>query len=140
MNQNLILFPIFAQAALTFGVGIWLARLRFAAVRRGDLSPRYFAVNRGGELPEYLAKVNNNYGNLLELPILFYAVTVLLLITIRVEPAQVILAWVFTGSRYVHSYIHTTYNNVRHRLYAFTVGVAALILMWGLFFVRMILA
>lgn len=140
MNQNLILFPIFAQAALTFGVGMWLARLRFAAVRRGDLSPRYFAVNRGGELPEYLAKVNNNYGNLLELPILFYAVTVLLLITIRVEPAQVILAWVFTGSRYVHSYIHTTYNNVRHRLYAFTVGVAALILMWGLFFVRMILA
>ena len=140
MNQNLILFPIFAQAALTFGVGMWLARLRFAAVRRGDLSPRYFAINRGGELPEYLAKVNNNYGNLLELPILFYAVTVLLLITIRVEPAQVILAWVFTGSRYVHSYIHTTYNNVRHRLYAFTVGVAALILMWGLFFVRMILA
>ena len=140
MNQNLILFPIFAQAALTFGVGIWLARLRFAAVRRGDLSPRYFAINRGGELPEYLAKVNNNYGNLLELPILFYAVTVLLLITIRVEPAQVILAWVFTGSRYVHSYIHTTYNNVRHRLYVFTVGVAALILMWGLFFVRMILA
>ena len=140
MNQNLILFPIFAQAALTFGVGIWLARLRFAAVRRGDLSPRYFAINRGGELPEYLAKVNNNYGNLLELPILFYAVTVLLLITIRVEPAQVILAWVFTGSRYVHSYIHTTYNNVRHRLYVFTVGVAALILMWGLFFVRMTLA
>ena len=140
MNQNLILFPIFAQAGLTFGVGVWLARLRFAAVKRRDLSPRYFAINRGAEVPEYLAKVNNNYNNLLELPILFYAVTALLLITLSVEPAQVLLAWVFTGSRYVHSYIHTTYNNVRHRLYAFMTGVAALMLMWGLFFVRTLLA
>jgi len=138
MNQNLILYPVFAQAALTFGVGIWLARLRFAAVKRGDLSPRYFAINRGGEVPEYLAKVHNNYNNLLELPILFYAVTALLLITVKVEPAQVVLAWIFTGSRLVHTYIHTTYNNIRHRLRAFLVGAGSLIFMWCLFFVRML--
>jgi len=138
MNQNLILYPVFAQAALTFGVGIWLARLRFAAVKRGDLSPRYFAINRGGEVPEYLAKGHNNYNNLLELPILFYAVTALLLITVKVEPAQVVLAWIFTGSRLVHTYIHTTYNNIRHRLRAFLVGAGSLIFMWCLFFVRML--
>jgi len=138
MNQNLILYPVFAQAALTFGVGIWLARLRFAAVRRGDLSPRYFAINRGGEVPEYLAKVSNNYNNLLELPVLFYVVTALLLITVNVEPAQVILAWIFTGSRLVHTYIHTTYNNVRHRLRAFLLGAVVLMVMWLLFFVRLL--
>ncbi|MGH8119688.1 MAG: MAPEG family protein, partial [Gammaproteobacteria bacterium] len=92
--------------------------------------------NRGSEVPEYLAKVNNNYNNLLELPILFYALTALLLITVNVEPAQVILAWIFTGSRLVHTYIHTTYNNVRHRLRAFSLGAGALLAMWGLFFVR----
>ena len=136
MNQHLILFPVFAQVALTFGIGIWLARLRFAAVKRGDLKPRYFAINRGGEVPEYLAKVNNNYNNLLELPILFYLVAVLLFVTDRVEPAQVILAWVFVMSRYVHSYIHTTFNNIRQRMRMFMLGVISLIAMWCLFFIR----
>ena len=138
MNQNLILYPVFVQAALTFGVGIWLARLRFAAIRRGELSPRYFILNRGGEVPEYLAKVSNNYNNLLELPVLFYVVTALLLITVKVEPAQVILAWIFACSRLVHTYIHTTYNNVRHRLRAFMVGAGALMGMWLLLFVRLL--
>ena len=140
MNQHLILFPVFALAALTFGIGIWLARLRFAAVKRGDLSPRYFSINRGGEIPEYLAKVNNNYNNLLELPALFYVVTVLLYVTDRAELAQIILAWVFVASRYVHSYIHTTYNNVRQRMRSFMMGAISLIAMWSLFFVRMLFA
>ena len=139
MNQNLILFPVFALAALTFGIGIRLARLRFAAVKRGDLSPRYFAINRGAEVPEYLAKVSNNYNNLLELPVLFYVVSVLLYVTNGVEPAQIILAWVFVFSRYMHSYIHTTYNNVRHRLRSFMLGAIVLISMWCLFFVRTLL-
>jgi len=139
MNQHLILFPVFALAALTFGIGLWLARLRFAAVKRGDLDPRYFAINQGGEIPEYLAKVNNNYNNLLELPILFYIITILLYITDRVEPTQLILAWIFVASRYVHSYIHTTYNNIRHRLRSFMIGVTALIVMWCLFFVRVLI-
>lgn len=140
MNQHLILFPVCALAALTFGIGIWLAWLRIAAVKRGDLSLRYFAINRGGEVPEYLAKVNNNYNNLLELPILFYVVTILLYVTHKVELAQVTLAWIFVATRYAHSYIHTTYNNIRHRLRMFMLGVVALITMWCLFFVRVLLA
>ena len=140
MKQNLILLPVFGLAALTFGIGIRLAILRFTAVKRGDLSPRYFAINRGGEIPEYLAKVSNNYNNLLELPVLFYVVSVLLYVTNQVEPAQIILAWVFVCSRYLHSYIHTTYNNVRHRLRSFMLGVIVLISMWCLFFVRTLLA
>jgi len=122
------------------GIGIWLARMRFAAVKRGDLKPQYFAINRGGEVPEYLAKVNNNYNNLLELPILFYLVAVLLFVTDRVEPAQVLLAWVFVMSRYVHSYIHTTCNNIRQRMRMFMLGVISLIAMWCLFFIRTLLA
>jgi hypothetical protein len=140
VNQHLILYPVFAQVALTFAIGIWLARLRFAAVNRGDLRPQYFAINRGGEVPEYLAKVNNNYNNLLELPVLFYLASVLLLVMDRVEPGQIILAWVFVASRYAHSYIHTTCNNIRQRMRLFMVGVTALISMWGLFFVRTLLA
>ena len=125
--ENMILSPVFALAFLTFGIGMWLGKLRFVAVQKGDLNPRYYELNRGGKLPEYLAKVSNNYDNLLSLPILFYVVSILMLITGKIEISQIILAWLFVASRYVHSYIHTTYNNVRHRLIAFMFGVITLI-------------
>lgn len=130
MSQEAILYPVFVLVALTFFVGLWLARLRFRAVGRGELSPTYFALNRGAKVPEYLAKVTHNYDNLLELPILFYAVTVLLYAGGRVDVGYVALAWVFVISRLVHTYIHTTYNHVFHRLLAFGTGVALLLVMW----------
>lgn len=136
MEQDSILLPVFALAALTFGVGIWLGKLRFAAVRRGDLNPSYYELNRGGKVPDYLAKVSHNYDNLLALPILFYVISIMLFVTAKVEVAQIAMAWVFVVSRCVHSYIHTTYNNVRHRMRAFMLGVVILISMWCLYFVR----
>jgi len=138
MEQNLILPPVFALVALTFAIGIWLGKLRFTAVKRGDLNPRYYELNRGGKLPDYLAKVSHNYDNLLALPILFYVISILLFIMDKVEVIQIVLAWAFVISRYVHSYIHTTNNNLRYRMRAFMFGVVVLITMWCLYFVRFI--
>lgn len=136
MNQSALLFPVFALVFLTFGVGIWLGKLRFAAVKRGDLSPHYYELNKGGEAPDYLMKVNHNYDNLLALPVLFYVISAMLLITEKVDVVQIVLAWAFVATRYIHSYIHTTYNNVKHRMRAFMLGVVILIVMWILFFVQ----
>jgi len=136
MEQNSILYPLFALVILTFGIAIWMGKLRFLAVKQGDLNPRYYALNRGGKVPEYLAKVSQNYDNLLELPILFYVLVGLMYATATVEISQTILAWVFVSSRYTHSYIHTTSNNLRLRMKAFLFGSAVLMMMWLLFIVR----
>lgn len=138
MAEQHILYPVFALAALTLGVALWMGRLRFAAVRRGDLNARYYELNRGGKPPAYLLKVSQNYDNLLELPILFYVVVLLLLVTEHVESGQVVLAWLFAGFRYIHTAIHTTSNNVRQRMLAFLASSVMLIAMWGLFFVRVV--
>lgn len=136
--ESMILYPVFALAFLTFGIGLWLGKLRFVAVKKEDLNPRYYELNRGGKLPEYLAKVSNNYDNLLSLPILFYLISILMIITAKVEITQIILAWLFVASRYLHSYIHTTYNNVSHRMKTFMFGVIILIGMWVVFFIRIV--
>lgn len=136
MDSYAILLPVFSLVLLTFGVGVWLGRLRFQAVKSGDINPRFYELNRGGKLPDYVAKVSHNYDNLLALPLLFYVLVVFLLLTEKVELTQIILAWVFVGSRYVHSYIHSTYNNLRHRMRAFMFGVVILVAMWCLYFVR----
>jgi hypothetical protein len=140
MEQATILPPVFALAVLTFGVALWMGRLRFLAVRRGDLSPRYYELNRGGKVPDYLAKVSQNYDNLLELPILFYVLTCLLYVSQQVELAQVVMAWLFVGSRYVHSYIHTTTNILKPRMRSFLFGAFVLMAMWLLFMFRVLLA
>lgn len=91
-------------------------------------------------MPEGMAKVSQNYDNLLELPILFYILIIMLFLTSEVEIAQVIMAWIFVGSRYLHSYIHTTFNNVRVRGRSFLFGVLVVFIMWVLFFVRILQA
>lgn len=136
MEQTLILYPVIALVFLTFAIGIWMARLRFVAVIKGDISVKYFHFNRGGKVPEYLAKVTHNYENLLEIPILFYTVCILLYATDQVEPAQLWLAWLFTVSRYGHSYIHTTSNRIKWRFRSFVLGAIVLGAMWCLFLIR----
>lgn len=125
-----ILYPMFALALLTFGVALWMARLRFAAVQRGDLSADYYRLNRGGEPPEYLAKVSQNFDNLLELPILFYVGCLLVHVTGKVDGIYLAMAWTYVATRVLHSWIHTTYNDVMHRMVPFGLGTLVLIAMW----------
>ena len=138
MENTLILYPIFALVALTLGIGIRLGVLRFAAVRRGDLTPRFYELNRGGKMPDYLAKVSQNYDTLLELPILFYLLAVCLFITDKVDMVQLLLAWLFIASRYAHSYIHITDNKLRPRMRAFLLGVLLVIVMWVWFLLQVL--
>lgn len=138
MPQESIIFPLIALVALTFGIAIWFAIIRVRAVKNGDINPGYYQLNRGAKLPEYYAKVNNNYKNLLEIPILFYIISILIYVTNNTDLFYVICSWIFVLTRYIHSYIHTTYNNVRHRRIPFLVGVLILIIEWGRFCVQLL--
>lgn len=130
MEPESILFPIIALVALTFGIGLWFGAIRFRAVRTGDINPAYYILNRGAKLPEYYLKVNNNYNNLFEIPLLFYVVSVLIYVTNKTDFIFLILSWMFVATRYLHSYIHTTYNNLTHRRNAFLSGIVILMFEW----------
>jgi hypothetical protein len=68
--------------------------------------------------------------NLLELPMLFYVVCVVLYVTADGARLGVLVAWAFVALRIVHSLIHLTYNHVLHRLFAFTLSNVALVSLW----------
>ncbi len=130
------LYQFFLLIALTLSITLWLGNLRFSAVINGDINPKYYELNRGGKIPDYLTKVNQNYNNLLEFPVIFYILIIMLFVMDKVELTQIILAWVFVVSRYIHSYIHTTSNRLNYRANAFIAGVITVIVMWILFLVR----
>ena len=138
MEVTDLLFPVFALVLLTFGMAFYLLRLRVRAVKQRQISIKYFRTNSGGEMPETITRVSHNYDNLLALPVLFYVLIALLLISEKVELLQLLLAWLFVASRYVHSYIHITYNNVIHRMLAFVFGALVLIAMWLFYFFTLI--
>lgn len=127
--QTAILAPLFALVALTFAVNMWMAALRIRAVQRGEVQYRYFKLLQG-DIPELPLQAANNFRNLLELPVLFYALIALLVATGLDDSVQVALAWAFVASRYAHSLIHLSYNSVPHRLTAFSLGVVILLVMW----------
>lgn len=127
--MTLILCALYALVALTFLVGFWMGGLRIGAMRRGEVDPQYFKLNTG-QIGDRPAQAANNFRNLFELPVLFYVLIALMLITEDIDGIQVLLAWAFVISRILHSFIHLSYNNVTHRFLAYLAGLLVLLAMW----------
>ncbi|MCK9912515.1 MAPEG family protein, partial [Microbacteriaceae bacterium K1510] len=81
----------------------WMGALRRRALNSGAVKPEDIAL-RQPNWPRRAQQVANNFQNQLELPMLFYAVVAIILITSTNSIVFVILAWVFVASRIVHAY------------------------------------
>ena len=138
MSIPMILAPLFVQVLLTFVIGFWLASLGTSALRRGEVKPADVAL-RQLNWPARTMQVRNSYQNQLELPLLFYVLTILAIITRHADLLFVIMAWIFVLSRLVHAYIHVSSNNLSQRGLWFGIGVFTLALMWLIFIVRILL-
>ena len=62
---------------------------------------------------------------------LFYAAVLLTLILLIQDAWLIALSWAFVLLRMAHSFIHCTYNNVRHRFTAYVASSFVLFLMWA---------
>ena len=135
MSVSAILAPLFVQVGLTFVLLFWMGRSRIAVLRSGGVKVKDIAL---GERvwPVKVQQVANAFHNQFELPILFYGLVALALITRKADLAFVVMAWIFVATRLVHAYIFTTSNRVSQRFMAFLAGAVILMLMWILFGVR----
>lgn len=140
MSQNLIILPVAAQALLTCIVLFILAKRRGDALRAQGKTPQDMALAREADWEAAAQKASNNYVNLFELPVLFYAATAFALITRTVDGWMIGLAWAFVASRAVHTAVHLTTNIVRWRGPVFLVGFIVLFAMWMLLVWRVLQA
>jgi len=132
MSATQVLAPVFVQVALTFGLLLWMGRLRIAAVRSGEVRPVDIALGQRS-WPPRATQIGNAFRNQFELPILFYLISILSLFTAHSSLMLVGLAWLFVVSRLLHALIHVTTNNVTRRFFLYLVGTVVLFLMWLLF-------
>ncbi len=130
MNQTAIFFPVFALAGLTFAILLLIPYKRIKAVALRQLVADDFKLGESKNVPAHVSLPNQNYINLLELPVLFYVVCLLLYVTQRVDMVALFLAWSYVTLRVVHSVIHLTSNHILQRLFVFALSTFVLIAMW----------
>jgi len=137
MSIKAALLPLFVQVALTFAIGFWMAAGRIAAARAGKVHPRQIAL-REPNWPKHLMQLQNAFLNQFEMPVLFYALTILAVITQTADLWFVVPAWIFVALRLAHAYVHVTSNRVPRRALVFLVGCAVLLVMWIIFAIRIL--
>ncbi|MEE1656375.1 MAPEG family protein [Microvirga sp. CF3062] len=139
MSISAVILPVLVQVGLTLILLFWLGRSRLATLKSGELKVRDIAL---GERvwPKRILQLQNAYHNQFELPVMFYVLVALALITRKADLLFVVMSWMFVVSRLVHAAIHVTSNKVSRRFMAFTVGVLILAVMWIIFAVRIFVA
>ena len=133
-SLNLV-YPVLAQVLLTFVLIVWNGQGRIRAVRSRRVRMRDIALSNDA-WPVDLKQVENNMHNQYETPILFYVLCGVATYVGATGIGMTVLAWVYVAARVVHTAIHTTSNQVPLRLGAFLVGLAVLVLMWLVIFIR----
>jgi hypothetical protein len=127
MDQAMIFGAFFATIFLTFVVWVYMYIRRISFITVSKLSPKDLAVP--GELarlsPPAVANPSDNLKNLFEIPVLFYALVLLLFATKRVDATYVDAAWVFVAFRALPSAVHCTLNVMMLRFYLYLFSTLA---------------
>jgi hypothetical protein len=129
MAATAILWPMLAQVGLTFLLYVWLTIERTRAVRSGAIQHSCFVLGR--DEPLHIARITRNLANQFELPVIFYALVVLLVVLGQVTWIDIAAAWVFVAGRIIHALVQTLTDNVPLRGQVFTINFLAVVVLAG---------
>ncbi len=129
-NTLSIITAAAALAVLSLAVGLAMLSSRVREMRGKRIHPQ--AVATAAKMAARLENVQaaDNFRNLFETPVLFYALVAAAAGIGHVPGWLAAGAWVYVALRLVHSIIHCTYNKVMHRLGAFLLGFGLVVAMW----------
>ena len=130
-NQYWIFIPLLAQVILTIMVWLWMYKTRITEMKIKKIRPQELATT--SDAAKHLSDVvtpSENFTNLFEVPVLFYVAVLTLFVTQSADTITMALACLFVALRYVHSFIHVTYNQVMHRFLVYIAGALVLYVLW----------
>ncbi|NTS64056.1 MAPEG family protein [Sphingomonas sp. HHU CXW] len=134
-----MLQPVVVLIAWTLVMLGWTIATRLPAMARAGVKLSTLVGSKAADadrsLPAEAQWKAHNYNHLLEQPVLFYAVSGVIVLTGTGYGANVSLAWAYVGLRIAHSIWQATVNRVSVRFYLFIASslvLAALTLHAGL--------
>ena len=126
-----ILWPTFALVLLIFVVWVTMVVQRLGHIRRNP--PARGELSSGSTAMRYFEPVEmpaNNFSNLFEMPVLYFALVPLLLLTHHAGHIEVTLAWIYVALRAVHSFVHIGPKQVTPRFIVYLLSCTVLSAMW----------
>jgi hypothetical protein len=139
MNANTLqlVATCLAMVLLTATVGTLMLFTRVHDMRRKRIHPQ-----RASTSVMVAARLENvqpadNFKNLFEMPVLFYALVGMAIATGQVPGWLTTGAWFYVALRVLHSVIHCTCNKVYHRLTVFMASFGLLVGLRVAFFVSL---
>ena len=126
-NAYQIVAACLALVLLAFLVGARLLYTRVQEMRRKRIHPQ--AVATSVKMTARLENIQpaDNFRNLFEVPVLFFALAAVALAISHTPGWLVHGAWLYVGLRALHSLIHCSYNRVAHR---FGVYIVSALVLW----------
>jgi hypothetical protein len=125
-----LLGPIFALAALVGLVWLLMGGFRNYAILRDIASATYYATYQNSAPPDWVERPARTFNNLMQVPNLFWCVCALMMITGRVDGAQLFLAWVFVTARVTHALVYMIWNYLPARFCIWTAATITLAVIW----------
>ena len=131
MVQYPILWPTIAMAALIWVVWASLFIMRNRHMKKNPPTDDDF--KDGMSAFRYFQPVEmpaNNLRNLVEMPMLFFALVPLLIVSDTDNALQVVLAWAYVFFRAWHSFEHIVTKKIERRYPVYMASCAVLAAMW----------
>ena len=111
MNTE-IFIPMFYMVLLTFTVSLigTIVRFKNVLIDKNHSGSELMKFSLPSSATEITKQADRNLTNLFEFPILFYAISIVLYVTGKVDSYFVLLAYWFVGLRVAHSVYHIFIN------------------------------
>lgn len=125
--------PMTAMFILTAVVWLLMALFRNGAVLFGVASVTYFRDYKTEPPAEWLERPARAFNNLMQVPMLFYVVTLMMIAAPWVDRPQIRLAWIYVAFRILHTIIYISVNYVPFRFATYAASCVTLAVMWARF-------
>lgn len=138
MTNDPIWLPLVALVLVTALIWVKLYADRISEMRTKRISAQALATVRDAAARLENTQAADNFRNLFEVPVLFYVLCIVLVLTGGSTPGFVAAAWAYVGLRALHSLIHVTYNRVMHRFLVYIASTLLVFGMWAAFLPRIL--
>ncbi|MDP2559934.1 MAPEG family protein [Psychrobium sp. 1_MG-2023] len=128
--MDALIYPVIALLCLILLVLLLTVTRRVRGAKRKAVPVKVFRTMQMTNVDEYYVTPGNNFNNLMQLPLLFILFVLFCIVTNEIDMFYVVASWLFVASRYIHSLIHITVNNVLWRVVSYAVGTVVLFICW----------
>lgn len=138
MNTQIALISAcLAMVVLVAVVGARMLIVRVSEMKEHRIHPQSIATSTKAAARFQNVNAADNFRNLFEVPVLFYALVAVAIALGDVPTWLVIGAWSFVALRCIHSFIQCTYNKVMHRFAVFACSFLLIVVLWVVFVISL---